>query len=322
MLTVEGERHTVALEGINPCVNEIVADYLIRLELPANDEHCVLSADLPVVVASKETTTKTMVASLMQPIPTRNEERIMNADTENSSRPTVVLVHGAFAESSSWNGVIARLHEAGYTAVAAANPLHSLSSDAEAVAGVLESLAGPVVLVGHSYGGAVISNAARGKDSVKALVFVGAFAPEEGESIGELSGRFPGSTLGETLQSVPLPDGSADLYIRLEAFREQFAADVPAEQAVLMAATQRPLRDVALNEGSGPPAWRSVPAWFVFGEGDKNIPVAALRFMAERAAARKTVEVPNASHALSASYPGEVADVILAAAAYVEGRAR
>jgi pimeloyl-ACP methyl ester carboxylesterase len=238
--------------------------------------------------------------------------------SEKVSVPTVVLVHGAFAESASWNGVIRRLHEQGYTALAAANPIRSLSGDAEFVANILESIQGPIVLVGHSYGGAVMTNAALGRDNVEALVFVGAFAPEEGENIGELSARFPGSTLGDTLATVPLADGSTDLYIRQEEYHQQFAADAPAEQAALDAVTQRPLRDVALNEGSGPPAWKSIPSWFVFSELDKNIPVAAHWFMAERAGAREIVEIPGASHAVPVSHADTVADVIFGATRYVE----
>jgi pimeloyl-ACP methyl ester carboxylesterase len=242
----------------------------------------------------------------------------MSMNPQDGSQPTVVLVHGAFAESASWNGVIRRLQDQGYTAIAAANPLRSLSGDAQFLASILESIEGPVVLVGHSYGGSVISNGALGKDNVKALVFVAAFAPEEGESIGELSGRSPGSTLGETLESVRLSDGTTDLYIRQEMFHQQFAADAPAEQAALDAVTQRPLRDVAQNEGSGPPAWKSVPSWFVFPELDKNIPIEAHRFMAERAQAREVVEIDGAPHAVGVSHPEEVADVILRAIKAVE----
>jgi pimeloyl-ACP methyl ester carboxylesterase len=242
----------------------------------------------------------------------------MNMNLQEGSQPTVVLVHGAFAESASWNGVIRRLQEQGYTTIAAANPLRSVSGDAQFLASILESMEGPVVLVGHSYGGSVISNAALGKDNVKALVFVAAFAPEEGESIAELSGRSPGSTLGETLESVPLSDGTTDFYIRQEMFHQQFAADAPAEQAALDAVTQRPLRDVAQNEGSGAPAWKSIPSWFVFGELDKNIPLEVHRFMAERAQAREVVQIEGASHTVGASHPEEVTDVIMRAIKAVE----
>jgi pimeloyl-ACP methyl ester carboxylesterase len=233
------------------------------------------------------------------------------------SELTVVLVHGAFAESSSWRGVIGGLRQAGHGTIAVANPLRSLSGDAASVAGLLGAIPGPVVLVGHSYGGAVISNAATGHDNVRALVFVAAFAPLEGESIFELSGLRPGSTLGDTLNAVPVGDGSADLYIRQAQFHDQFAADVPAAEAAVLAATQRPLRDVALREGSGPPAWPSLPSWFVFGDADRNIPVAVHRLMAERADAKATVELAGASHALTISRPGEVTEVITAAIAAV-----
>ncbi|MFD3743009.1 alpha/beta fold hydrolase [Nocardia sp. NPDC058633] len=230
--------------------------------------------------------------------------------------PTVVLVHGAFAESSSWNGVIEQLNQQGLTSIAAGNPLRSVSGDADTVRSVVASIDGPVVLVGHSYGGQVISQVHDPK--VKGLVYVAAFAPEEGETIGELSGKFAGSTLGETLNKVALPDGSTDLYIQPAKFHQQFAADVPAAQATLDAATQRPLNDRALNGKSGAPNWKSVPSWFVFPDADYNIPVAAHRFMAERAGSRATVEIKGASHALTVSQPGAVAKVIVEAATAVD----
>jgi pimeloyl-ACP methyl ester carboxylesterase len=230
-------------------------------------------------------------------------------------KPTIVLVHGAFAESSSWDDVIHRLRAEGYTAIAAANPLRSLSGDAEYVGETLGSLDGPVVLVGHSYGGAVITRAARDRSNVKALVYVAGFAPSEGEDAIELSMRFPGSTLGEALWPVPLGDGSSDLYIQPDKFHDQFAADVADDKASLMAATQRPVRDVALNEDFlGSPAWGSIPSWFVAPELDRNIPVALHRFMAERAGAREVTELDGASHAVAVSHPVEVADTILRAA--------
>jgi pimeloyl-ACP methyl ester carboxylesterase len=242
----------------------------------------------------------------------------MNTDPQDGSQATVVLVHGAFAESASWNDVIRRLQDQGYTVIAAANPIRSVSGDAEFVASIFEAVEGPIVAVGHSYGGTVITNAVRDNENVEALVYVAGYAPEEGESSLELSGRFPGSTLGDTLWTVPLSDGSTDLYIQQEKYHGQFAEDVPAEQTTLMAVGQRPLRDVAANEDSGPPAWRSIPSWFIFGELDKNIPVAAHRFMAERAGAREVVEIEGASHAVGVSHPDEVADVILRAAKAVE----
>jgi pimeloyl-ACP methyl ester carboxylesterase len=241
----------------------------------------------------------------------------MNA-LEKVAKPTVVLVHGAFAESSSWAEVIRLLDERGYTAIAAANPLRSLSEDAEYVAGLVKSIKGPVVLVGHSYGGAVITGAASGQKNVRALVYVAGFAPAEGENATELSVRFPGSSLGESLWPVPLADGSSDLYIQPSKFHAQFAADVESAKADVMAATQRPVRDVALKEDfAGTPAWSVVPSWFVIAELDRNIPAALQHFMAERARAREVTVVKGASHAVGVSHPKEVADAILHAAAGV-----
>lgn len=234
---------------------------------------------------------------------------------------TIVLVHGAFAESASWNDVITTLRTRGYAVIAPANPLRGVQSDAAYLAATLATIPGPTVLVGHSYGGAVISTAATGNPNVKALVYVAAFAPDEGESAADLAGRFPGSTLEPTLASpVPLPDGTNDLSIDQARFHAQFCADVPEPQAARMAASQRPIADRALNEGAGPPAWKTLPSWFVFGDGDKNIPAAAHRFMAERATARETIEVPGASHALAISCADTVADVILHAARSIPKR--
>jgi pimeloyl-ACP methyl ester carboxylesterase len=232
-----------------------------------------------------------------------------------AGKPTVVLVHGAFAESSSWNGVVAQLLSKGYPVIAVANPLRSVKTDAAYVAKVLDSIQGPVVLVGHSYGGSVISGAAAGKSNVKALIYVAAFAPEPGETAIGLSGKFPGSTLGPTLSPpVALADGGKDMYIQQDKFQVQFAADVSAADAKLMAATQRPVTEAALNEASTAAAWKTIPSWFVFGSLDKNIPRAAHAFMAQRAGSKKTVEVKGASHVVMISHPEPVVKLIEEAA--------
>lgn len=230
-------------------------------------------------------------------------------------KPTIVLIHGAFAESASWHGVVSRLRAAGHRTIAAGNPLRSLSGDAAAVSDLLASIDGPIVLVGHSYGGMVASNAAVGKDNVKALVYVAALAPEKGENTPDLLGKFPGATLGEHLYEVPLSDGTADVYVDAESYHEHFAADLPAEQAALDAASQRPFNTSALYEASGEPAWKTIPSWFISPELDRAIPLETFRFMAGRANAREAIEVAGASHALPASQPQAVADLILRAAA-------
>ncbi|MBW8859187.1 MAG: alpha/beta hydrolase, partial [Caulobacter sp.] len=210
-----------------------------------------------------------------------------------AAKPTVVLVHGAFADSSSWDGVVADLTRDGYHVVAAANPLRGPASDAAAVKSVLQSIPGPVVLVGHSYGGTVISAAADGETNVKALVYVSAFAPEIGESTFDLTGKFPGSTLPAALDKpVDLPGGGHDLYIQQDKFPAQFAADVPLAKARLMAVAQRPLAEAAGGEKAVATGWKTIPSWWVYGEADRNIPPAAMKFMADRAHARKVVTVP------------------------------
>jgi pimeloyl-ACP methyl ester carboxylesterase len=229
--------------------------------------------------------------------------------------PTIVLVHGAFAESSSWDGVIDQLTGAGHPVVAAANPLRDLASDAQSVSDLVRSIDGPVMLVGHSYGGMVISNVDADAGEIAGLVYVCGFAPEPGDSALTLSERFPGSTLGETLRPVPRNDGTTDLYIAAERFHDQFCADVPAEQAARMAATQRPVTQEALTGESGEPLWHELPSWFLIGEKDRNIPPALQRFMAERAGARRTIEIEGASHAAAVSQPGATAKLILEAAA-------
>lgn len=238
-----------------------------------------------------------------------------NAALAAPVKPTIVLVHGAFADSSSWNGVVKILEKDGYPVIAAANPLRTLKGDAQSVADVLASIKSPVVLVGHSYGGPVISEAAYGNANVKALVYVAALAPEAGESTAALAGRYPGSTLGPTLAPpVALTGGGNDLYIRQDKFHDQFAADVSNADAKLMAAAQRPVTEAALNEASSEPAWKTIPSWFVYGDKDKNIPPQAQALMAERAHSKQTVVVKGASHVVMVSNPKTVANLIEAAA--------
>jgi pimeloyl-ACP methyl ester carboxylesterase len=230
-------------------------------------------------------------------------------------KPTILLVHGAFAESASWNGVIDPLRDAGHRVIAAANPLRGLASDAAAVGDLVRGIDGPVVLVGHSYGGAVITNVAPDAGEIAGLVYVAGFAPEPGESCFDLANMYAGSTLGETLDALPRSNGTTDLTIAQDRFHAQFCADVPAPQAALMAATQRPVTQQALVEPSGEHSlWRDRPSWFVFGDGDRNIPAAVQRYMAERASAQQVIEVPQASHAISVSRPDAVAELILEAA--------
>jgi len=227
--------------------------------------------------------------------------------------PTIVLVHGAFAASASWDRVVELLQAAGRRVIAAANPLRGLASDAAAVSDLVRTIDGPVVLVGHSYGGAVTSNVHADAGDIVGLVFVAGFAPAPGESCITLIGMFPGSTLGEALQPVLRSDGATDLSIRADRFHDQFAADLPTAQAARMAATQRPVTQEALGAPSGErPLWRERPSWFVFGGQDRAVPPALGRHMAARAGALRTLEIPGASHAISVAHPQATAELILA----------
>jgi pimeloyl-ACP methyl ester carboxylesterase len=232
-------------------------------------------------------------------------------------RSTIVLVHGAFAESASWDDVIEPLVAEGHRVVAAANPLRGLASDAQSVSDLVRTIEGPVVLVAHSYGGAVISNVDRNAGEIVGLVYVNGFAPEPGENCFQLAGMFPGSMLGEeTARPVSRSDGTTDLYIAPDSFHDIFCQDVPAPQAALMAATQRPASQEALVEPSGEhPLWKELPSWFLIGEEDRIIPAAVQHFMAKRAGAHRTIEIPGASHAAAVSHPDATAHAILEAAA-------
>lgn len=244
-----------------------------------------------------------------------NERTTPMEDNKASGKPTIVFSHGAFADSSGWNDIMSTLFALGYPVVATSNPLRGVTYDSDYTAATIKGIKGAIVLVGHSYGGMVINGVASGNKQVKALVFVSAFAPDAGESAADLSGKFPGGTLGPTLAPpVPLPDGSNDLYIQPDKFHAQFCADLPEPQAARMAAAQRPATELALNEKASNAAWKNIPSWFVWGELDKNIPAQVHRFMAERAKAREALEIKGASHVAFISSADTVAGLILRAA--------
>ncbi|MGI5170502.1 alpha/beta fold hydrolase [Spirillospora sp. CA-253888] len=237
------------------------------------------------------------------------------------AKPTVVLVHGAFADASGFNDTIRLLHRAGFPVIAPANPLRDTAGDAAYVSSVIKTIPGPVILVGHSYGGIVITNAARGHANVKALVYLGAFAPDQGESALQLATSVPGSELGSALipRPYPLPDGTVppdgkgpiDGYIDPAKFRAVFAADLPESTTRVMAATQRPGSVGGLSGASGAPAWKTIPSWYLIPTQDKVIPPAAQRFMAKRAGSR--VREIRSSHVVMISHPAAAAATIAAA---------
>lgn len=240
-----------------------------------------------------------------------------------ASEPTIVLVHGALTDASAWVGVATRLQAAGHAVVAPALPLRDLDGDAAYLAAQIERLGGPIVLVGHSWGGAVISHPAIAATGVvEALVFVAAFQPDEGEAAGALNEKFPGTLLvAENLAVAPNPLGGDDLTLRPERFAEVYAADVEPGRAAVLAVSQRPIEPAALGAPlSGPPSWRSVPSWAVVTTDDRSLTPAILRFMADRAGS-STVEV-GASHAVPVSRPDVVAGVIAEAVDAVEAAGR
>src|SRR3989454_7889124 len=232
-------------------------------------------------------------------------------------KPSVVLVHGAWADGSSWSRVVAHLQAAGYTVYVPPNPLRGLASDPAYVASFLDSISGPIVLVGHSYGGAVITNAAVGNPNVKALVYVNAFAPDEGESIGDLAstppppGQSASCVSGDPTQVfnfVPLTGGDIDLYIKPNLFPSCFANDLPPNEGAVLASTQRPFALSALSQTSGVPAWKTIPSFYLVGTIDKAIPPFAQLFMAHRANA--TIVEVRGSHLVMISHPEAVVDLI------------
>lgn len=232
-------------------------------------------------------------------------------------KPTIVLVHGAFADSSSWNGVIGRLQQQGYTVIAPANPLRGVAADSAYTASLLGQIDGPVLLGGHSYGGAVITNAATSAPNVVGLVFVAAFAPDKGENLGDVEAGSKDSVLNSALVQYNYPAGpggqtAVEFAINPPLLREAFAADLPEQQTALMAATQRPVAAAAFSDICGPPAWRRLPSWAVVATGDKAAGADVVRSMAQRAGA-DIVEVEG-SHVIMISQPRVVTDHILKAA--------
>jgi len=242
------------------------------------------------------------------------------AQQAHHPKPTVVLLHGAWADSSSWSDVVRRLQDDGYPVVVPPNPLRGLLADTAYLSSFLQTIDGPIVLVGHSYGGAVITNAATGNTNVKALVYVNAFVPDQGETVLQLVAAQPGSALAvadptTVFKLVPYPGsppGDFDAYILQNVFPGAFANDLPRRTARVLAATQRPAALSAFATPSGPPAWASIPSWDVVGTADHVIPPAEQLIMANRAHARITRV--DASHLSMISRPGTVADVIRAAA--------
>src|SRR5689334_12300637 len=238
--------------------------------------------------------------------------------TENNA-PTVVLVHGAFADASSWNGVIERLQAKGVPVTAPANPLRGIAADSAYIRSVLGQIDGPVLAVGHSYGGAVITNAATDVTNVVGLVYVAAFAPDEGETLGAVEAGSRDSVLNSALvpRTYPTADGGSATEFSIDPAkaRDAFAGDLTDQQAALIAATQRPVADAAFGEPNGPPAWKQLPSWAVVATGDKAAGTDVVRSMAERAGAKIT-EVEG-SHVIMVSQPQAVTDVILEAVAAV-----
>jgi len=248
------------------------------------------------------------------------------SDTGSGPKPSIVLIHGAWADGSSWSGVIKRLQQQGYTVYAPANPLRGLTSDSAYITNFLQSISGPIILVGHSYGGAVITNAAIGNPNVKALVYIDAFAPDQGESLASLSsvppppGQSPSCLSGDpttVFNFVPLTGGDTDLYVKPSLFPSCFANDLPPNEGAVLASTQRAFALSSFPQQSGVPAWKTIPSFYLVGTIDRAIPPFAQLFMAQRASA--TIVQVRGSHLVMISHPEAVVDLINQAAGTVSG---
>jgi pimeloyl-ACP methyl ester carboxylesterase len=249
----------------------------------------------------------------------------MSEATTTAGAPTSVLVHGAFADASSWSGVIERLQHQGFTVVAPANPLRGVIADAAYLASVVNQLDGPVLLVGHSYGGALITNAATDASNVVGLVYVAAFAPDTDERLGDVTASSKDSILMTALVQRDYPTGrdgetATEFYVDPARLREVFAADLPAEAASVVAAIQRPVAAAAFSEPSGPPAWKRLPSWAVVATDDKAAGTDIVRSMAQRAGA--DIVEGEGSHVIMVSQPQVVVDVIVRAARAVSSSDR
>jgi pimeloyl-ACP methyl ester carboxylesterase len=271
---------------------------LFPARLSLSDRRCVLPITLAGVTGLRGATT--MLASI-----------------QTAAKPTIVLVHGAFADASCWNDVVPHLQREGYTVVAPPNPLRGLAADAAYVASFVRQVEGPVLLVGHSYGGAVVTNAGTEAANVVGLVYVAAFAPDEGESLQSIETDSRDSVLLSALVQYQYPTGrdaemGVEFAINPTRLREVFAADLPPERTAVMAVTQRPISLLAFTEPSGPPAWKRVPSWAAVPTGDKAVGSDVVRSMAQRAKA--TIVELEGSHVIMMSEPGAVADLILRAA--------
>jgi pimeloyl-ACP methyl ester carboxylesterase len=221
------------------------------------------------------------------------------------TKPTLVFVHGAFSDGASWSAAVEHLGDhCSYRIFA--NPLRGVTGDGAALAALLHSIEGPIILIGHSYGGALLTELGCATEAVKALVFVAALAPDEGESFGGLAARFPGSDLAEALTPSQLPDGGADLYVSEDSYGAVLAGDLPHADVLALARRQRPAHQAALRDPVGKPAWRTLPCWFIYGDADRCLPPALHQFMAHRAGAAGVEVIAGGSHSLHVSHPHQV----------------
>jgi pimeloyl-ACP methyl ester carboxylesterase len=257
------------------------------------------------------------ISALTLSLTTTAQAGVQHPRHAHGPKPTIVLVHGAWADSSSWDGVVSRLQHDGYTVDVPPNPLQGLTYDSAYIRDFLHTITGPIILVGHSYGGAVITNAATGDKQVKALVYVDGFAPAKGQTIGQLDSAVPGSCVlvpaNVITQPYPgAPKGAVDVYIKQSVFGSCMANGLPAREAHVLAAVQPPLTSLALNQKSGVPAWKTIPSWAVVGTADHAILPAELLAMAHQAHAHITM-APGGPHLVMVYDPGLVTNVILKA---------